>query len=196
MDREELEELHYITPINNVPSICERGILSHHRAESVRHDSVAMPEVQDIRAGKRVPQGRPLHEYTNLYVCARNPMLYKRQAQHASLCVLRVEPEVLDLAGVVVTDGNAASKYTRFAAAPAGLRIVDRQLAFAEWWTDPDFFRRLEKTRAKSAEVLVPDVVPPSFVLGAYVSCEASRVKYDALNCGLQAVVNPHLFFL
>jgi hypothetical protein len=127
-----IEELHYITPILNVSSIRQRGILFHRRSGAIPHESVAMPEVQDIRAGKRVPQGRPLHEYVNLYVHARNPMLFKKQAQHAALCVLRVDPRVLDVPAVVVTDGNAASKYTRFAAAPEGLRIVDRELTFAE----------------------------------------------------------------
>jgi hypothetical protein len=154
-----------------------------------------MPEVQDIRAGKRVPQGQPFHEYVNLYVCARNPMLYRTKAQHADLCVLRVDPGVLDLPAVVVTDGNAASKYTRFAAAPEGLRIVDRELTFAEWWTDPDYFVRLHKARAKCAEVLVPDAVPPRFLRGAYVSCEAALAPFEALNTGLDAVVDPHLFF-
>jgi hypothetical protein len=122
-------------------------------------------------------------------------MLYKRQARHPELCVLRVDPGVLDLSGVVVTDGNAASKYTRFAAAPEGLRIVNRELTFAEWWTDPDYFVRLDKTRAKCAEILVPDGVPARFLRGAYVSCEDALLQFDALNTGLDAVVNPHLFF-
>src|SRR5712691_2607983 len=51
--------------------------------------------------------------YVNLYLCARNPILYKRQSRHAELCVLRIDPRVLDLPGVVVTDGNAASAYVR-----------------------------------------------------------------------------------
>ena len=78
MQREELEELHYITPIVNVASILSSGILSHQLAAKVHHTSVAMREVQDIRMNKVVPgtNGRRLHDYANVYICARNPMLF------------------------------------------------------------------------------------------------------------------------
>jgi len=45
MERHELEELHYITPICNISSILQYGILSHSRAERVLHESVAMQEI-------------------------------------------------------------------------------------------------------------------------------------------------------
>jgi len=77
MRREELEELHYISPIVNVSSILTHGILSHRRASKLPHQSVAMPEIQDRRRKVQVPKARPLHEYVNLYICARNPMMYK-----------------------------------------------------------------------------------------------------------------------
>lgn len=47
MTREELTELHFITPIKNVPSILSRGILSHTRAAKVPHESVAMERIQE-----------------------------------------------------------------------------------------------------------------------------------------------------
>jgi hypothetical protein len=37
VNREELTELHYITPIENVPSLLQHGILSYHLARHVRH---------------------------------------------------------------------------------------------------------------------------------------------------------------
>ena len=123
MTRDELTELHYITPIVNVASILHHGIVSHNKAKKLDHRSVAMAEIQDLRKGVVVPNGMPLHDYVNLYICARNPMMFKRQAQHAELCVLRVSADVLDLPKAVVTDGNAASTlrgYARFAAAPDG----------------------------------------------------------------------------
>ncbi len=88
MRREELDELHYITPIDNVVSILSSGILSHQLAAKVHHTSVAMQEVQDIRMNKVVPGGRNLHEYANTYFNARNAMLYLRKDDHAKLCVL------------------------------------------------------------------------------------------------------------
>src|SRR5947209_13573305 len=75
MRRDELDELHYITLIDNVPSILTKGILSHYLVERVQHRSIAMQEVQNRRSNKKVPGGRMLHEYVNTYLCARNPML-------------------------------------------------------------------------------------------------------------------------
>ena len=168
MKRDELEELHFITPIGNVASICQLGVLSHRSATNIRHESVAMPDIQDQRAKIVVPGGRPLHDYANLYICARNPMLRKRQSQHTTLCVLRVRSDVLDIPGAVVTDGNAvALRYTAYVAAPEGLRIVDRELTFAEWWTASDIIVYWRRKSAKMAEILVPDRVPPEFLTGA-----------------------------
>ena len=41
MKREDLSELHYITPIANVPSILRWGILSHQGVAQLPHQSVA-----------------------------------------------------------------------------------------------------------------------------------------------------------
>lgn len=196
MDREDLEELHYLTPISNVPSILEHGILSNRRARSLRHESVAMEEVQERRARVRVPGGRPLHEYVNLYVHARNPMLYKRQASRHSLCVLRVSAEVLDHPGVVVTDQNASSDHVRFARAPEGLRIVSKEYAFAESWTHPDRIEYFRRKSARCAEVLVPDRVTPESLFGAYVPSESAGRELARLAPAVDSIVDPHLFFL
>ena len=124
-------------------------------------------------------------------------MLRKRQSQHTTLCVLRVRSDVLDIPGAVVTDGNAvALRYTAYVAAPEGLRIVDRELTFAEWWTASDIIVYWRRKSAKMAEILVPDRVPPEFLTGAYVSCEESLARFEALGTGVPATVNSHLFFL
>lgn len=195
MRREELVELHYITHTNNVRSILRLGILSNRRASRIGHTSVAMQDVQDRRARVVVPGGRKLHEYANLYVCARNPMLYKRQGQHLDLCVLQVSTDVLDLDGVVVTDANASSDYVRFAAAPGGLSIVDREATFAEYWTDPDPIVQWQKKSAKCAEVLVPDKVAPNFIVGAYVSCQEAQDRLNGLGTGIGVTISGHMFF-
>jgi hypothetical protein len=195
MKRSELIELHYITPIVNISSILRLGILSHNRAKRVEHTSVAMSEIQDRRARVTVPRGKRLHDYVNLYVCARNPMLYKRQAQFKELCILIVSPNVLDLPGVVISDRNASSEYAIFKPAPDGLGIVNREWTFAEYWTDSDQIREWKKKAAKCAEVLVPDEVKPHFISGAYVSCQEAMAAFQAQEPGVSAVVNSHLFF-
>lgn len=98
MQRNEIVEFHYITPIANLPSIFEHGILSNSRAARLAHDSVASEEVQ-ARRRKQLPGGRRLHEYANLYFHARNPMLFLRKDLHQTVCVLRIAPDVLDIPG-------------------------------------------------------------------------------------------------
>ena len=196
MRREDLAELHYITPIVNIPSILRWGILSHRRATRLKHRSVAMQEVQERRAKVRVPQGRPLHQYANLYFHARNPMMYLRQSDHPNLCVLRVNTDVLDLPGVVIADRNAASQYARFGPAASTLESIDYELVFAEYWTHPENqVREWIHRSTKCAEVLVPHRIAPSYVRGAYVSCAGSQTQLNQAAPSLGTTVDAHLFF-
>jgi len=195
--RDELRELGYIVPIATIPSILRRGILSHRRAENVPHESIALEGVQDLRAKVVIPNGRPLHEYANLYICPRNPMLFKRRDIHAQICVLRVSSDVLDIPNVVVTDRNAGSKWVRFSAAPGGLAIVDRERTFARYWNHPEDEREHWRHSAqKCAEVLVPDLVPTQYINGGYASCEESHQALLAAGFNLPVTRNGDLFFL
>ena len=195
MKRNELEELHYITTIRNVPSIMAKGVLSHKLVRKIDHNSVAMEVIQERREKKVVPGGRPLHEYVNLYFHARNPMLYVRQSQHADLCILRVSTEILDLPGVIIADSNASSNYARFAPSPKGLSIVDKDLTFAAYWTHLDPFEAMRRKSAKCAEVLVPDRIDPALIIGAYVSCADAKEALEATGVDIPVTINSHLFF-
>jgi ssDNA thymidine ADP-ribosyltransferase, DarT len=196
LDRSDVSELHCIMPIANMASVMELGVLSHNRAENLPHESAAMQEIQDRRAHVTVPGGLRLHDYANLYFHARNPMMRKRQAQHESLCVISVSHRVLDLDGTVVSDKNAAADFVRFAPSPAGLVIVDKELTYAVWWTDPDYYEQIRRKQAKQAEVLVPHVVAPEFIRGAYVSCDAGRSALRAQTSACKVKLEPDLFLL
>ena len=100
MERADLKELHYITPIANVASILERGILSHISATRIKHDSVADESVQERRSRVQVQGKTRLHHYVNLYLNARNPMLYRLargEGRTDDLCVGSVPPGGGDL---------------------------------------------------------------------------------------------------
>ena len=123
-------------------------------------------------------------------------MLYKRQARHAELCILRVTAAVLDLPGVVIADQNAASDYVRFRPAPAGLDMIDHEQLFAESWIHPDdHIATLRHRSRKCAEVLVPGRVAPELILGAYVSGERGRAALLQVAPGLPVDVDGYLFF-
>lgn len=192
---DELRELHYITPIENLTSILERGILSHRRVERIPHESIAHDAVQQRRSTVKVPQGRPLHDYVNLYFHARNPMMYVRKEQHEKLCVLSVEREIVTEDGVVITDRNASSHYVRFDSGREGLKVVDRTRVFAKYWTHNDPIEQWRRKSIKCAEVLVPDRVAPRFIRGVYVSCEAAETRVHDCAPQLTTKVSPTLFF-
>ena len=194
MKRSDLSELQYITPITNVPSIVTNGILSHRLADRFKPTSVASEEVQSRRAAKTVPGGGRLHDYVNLYLCARNPMMYYLQDRHMDLCVLRVSVDVLDMDGVIIADGNAAADFTSFRSFPNGLDKLSHDLVFAEYWTDANPTMQKHKKRVKCAEALVPDRVDPRYFIGAWVSCAQSQQKFEQI-CNVPVSVDGHLFF-
>ena len=199
MERDELRELHYIAPIANLASIARHGILSH--AQAARkvpdHESVADETVQGRRVGKRLTSGRALHEYANLYLNARNAMLYRRcnERRTRDLCVLRVDVCVLDRPDTYVADQNAANAAASIRRAPDGLTAIERSEAFARDWRHDDE-RAQQEARAKvMAEVLILDHVPPDLVAGAYVvdrrHGERVRERWPALPIS----IDPDMFF-
>ncbi len=196
MNRSDVVELHYIAPIENVPSIMEHGILSNRRAAQVPHRSVAMQEIQERRQDKQIPNARPLHEYVNLYLDAHNPMLSKCRAHNDCICVLRVDHAVIDMPGVIVTDKNAAKDYVRFYTVREGLQALNKDLVFARFWLNRDDpFDEQYRRGVKCAEVLVPDAVDAGRIVGAYVANQRALAAFEALGTRLPVTINDSMFF-
>jgi hypothetical protein len=199
MERSRIRELHYITDIANVGSILDRGIYSHRLAarrvsSRVRIDDV---EVQRRRAVKRVKipgSSRALHDYANLYVNARNAMLFRLLNSGAGdLTVLAISPRALDREGVVVADRNAASGVAKFDAAPEGIQRLDEAAVFATWWNDSEDARQ-----RCMAEVLVPDLVPPDLIVASHVADKptAYRLSEQLDHRQLTIRISPSLFYV
>ncbi|MER7395485.1 DUF4433 domain-containing protein [Streptomyces sp. NPDC000151] len=196
MERSRVAELHYIAPIENVASIGQHGLVSHNMADSLPHRSVALETVQDLRKGKRVPNGEPLHSYANLYFSARNPMMFRLiHDGRTGLAVIRVTNEVLDIPQTVITDGNAATATTRFYPSPEGLEHLDATRVYAKYWTNDNPFEYNERKRQRCAEVLVPGRVLPQYIIGCYTltgddykTCVDSQPRW-------KVEVNAHVYF-
>ncbi|MBU0678233.1 MAG: DUF4433 domain-containing protein [Verrucomicrobia bacterium] len=195
MNRADITELHFITPIGNVPSILEYGVLSNRIARRLDHDSVALEEVQERRRNKQIPGGGKLHEYANLYFDAHNAMLSRRRAQNDIICVLRVSSDVLELPDVVLSDRNAASDWARFSSVAAGLEQINGERVFARYWTHDDPFDQMSHKSEKCAEVLVPGRVDACHITGAYVANQVGLTAFNALNTGLPVSINTDIFF-
>lgn len=202
MERADVAELHYITHVDNVPSMMERGILSRHRVSRMRDIdplSVANPDILDRRATRYIPQGhqRTLDRYANLFFNARNAMLYRiindydigRRVPPECLAILRIASSVLDMPGVVITEINAAAGVEpRWYTVEEGLVRLDHSEIFAEYWNGYDHKQRM------MAEVLVPDRVPSSYLIGIYLVSEPASATTPWFGT-LPVNVNPYLFF-
>ena len=195
MNRSEIKELYYITPIVNVPSILERGILSNRLSKQLSHDSVAMQEIQKRRKNKRIPGAGWLHDYANLYFEAHNPMLSKRRSKNNELCILRVDSEILDLPDVIIADQNAASNYVRFDKVAEGLTAIDKDRLFAKYWTHQNQYEEWKHKSIKCAEVLVPNKVDPACITGVYVANEVALDAFNKLNIELTVEIKSDIFF-
>ena len=193
MNREDIKELYFITPIANVPSILQHGILSHKRAGRLAHYSVAMPEVQVRRKDKRIPGAGHLHDYANLYFDAHNPMLSVRRSQNDVICVLVIDSKVLDLPGVIISDRNAASNYVRFSSMKEGLERLDRERIFAQYWTH--LYDEMSHKSEKCAEVLVPNLVEPRYIVSANVANETALESFIKLRLDLTVCIKNDIFF-
>jgi len=196
LERSDVKELYYITPIANVPSIMQCGILSNERSKNLRHESLAMEEIQSKRKNKQIPSARKLHEYANLYFDAHNPMLSKRRDKNNQICILRVNTSVLDLPDVIISDRNAASNWARFDSVIDGLAALDKDKIYARYWTNANNQYDLwENKSVKCAEVLIPDRVEPKYILGAYVANQTALKAFQQLNIQLTVSIINDIFF-
>jgi len=194
----DLQELHYITHLDNVPSIRANGLLSHARATRIAHNSVAMEVIQERRERVHIPNGLPLHQYVNMYFNARNCMMSKvlyDGTDHRTLGVVSIKPAVLDLPGAVIADRNASRSYVSFGTTDEMLPQLDHDTIFLRWWHDDNLFEKDRKKGAMCAEVLVPDQVPPEYIRGVWVSCEETVQRMTALDLDIKFKANPYLFF-
>jgi len=198
MRREDVVGLRYITHVANVRSIETMGILCHRAASRHDHVTIAAADIQDRRRGKTVPQGMPLHRYANLYINARNKMMYRvvHEQDVRNVCVIDVAADVMDLEGAVVSDQNAASGYARFAPLPVGLDRLDAKEVFAESWLDPhDQVAEWRLGSIMCAEVLIPQAVEPRYLQGVFVTDRPTRDRVVGEGIRLPVQVEPRLFF-
>jgi O-acetyl-ADP-ribose deacetylase (regulator of RNase III) len=194
----EIKSLYYITHIDNLGSIVQRGILSHNEVESrqVPYRPVYDQAIVRSRRDKRTPAERSLWDYANLYLQARNPMMYRvvHEKGRGQLAVVGVKPSVLRLDDVLLTDGNAASGPTSFYSVPEGLEAIDQQwkVIQAEYWRPDDGSKR-----RIMAECLVPNRVPPEHIHTIYVADHESQTRATQLIVGakIPVVPEPNMFF-
>jgi len=123
-------------------------------------------------------------------------MLSKCRGRNAEICVLHIDPALLDQAGVIVTDRNAASDWVGFFPVAQGLSVISRERVFARYWTHRDDpYEEMSHKSEKCAEVLVPDCVDVQIIAGAYVANQAALAEFERQNFQLPVGVRGDMFF-
>lgn len=148
-----IDYLYHITHFKNLDSIFRNGIMPRkHDNEFIEILDIADPEVNSRRT-RKVSSGsgvsRSLHEYVPLYFNPCNPMLSARREIQNELAILAVVADVLLTKDCIFTDGNAASKETKFYSELDDLKMLDWQCLRAKMWTDHN-----DGKRKRCSEVL------------------------------------------
>ena len=194
----DLNWLYYITHINNLPSILDKGILAHKEIEELNISSTPIynPDIVRNRKEKSTPDGKSLWDYANLYFQPRNPMMFYlvQQKETENLVVVGILKRVLGEQDVVITDGNAANNPTRFYSQSEGLPVLQKQRTVIEsdWWREDDGSKR-----KIMAECLVPNQVKPEYIDSLFVANDETRDRVERIVGGheIRVVPEPHIFF-
>lgn len=198
MTKSTIKSLYYITHVDNISSILERGILSHAQVESTK---VPFTPIYDSgivtkRQGKQTPSSKSLWEYANLYFQPRNPMMYRvvHEKDKKDVAIIGVKPDVLNKSGVILTDGNAANDPTHFYTTRDGVVVLQQMWSIIQndWWNDSDGSKR-----KIMAECLVPDTISPESIHSIYVCDHSVKERIEKNNPTLKVLVIPesHFFF-
>lgn len=192
-----VQQLYYITHIDNVASILQMGILSHKIIEDrrVKHTPIYDINIISNRKQRLTPANLSLWDYANLYLQARNPMLYRVVCEVAAenIVVIAIDVDVHKLSGTYISVGNAASTTSEILPGSEYHKVVNllKRVLDCRYWTEQDGSKR-----EIMAECLVPAQVPPSYIKGIYVVSDpiADRVR-RMISSEIKVIPEPQMFF-
>lgn len=207
--KDSIQECYYLTHIENISSILQRGILSHRRVSKLQARTSCMDisnqEVQERRDRKvvqRVDENKKplnLHRFVNLYLNPNNAMIsaiyQSRGIPSKDLCVLRISKEILNRGDVILTNQNAATDMARFypstnfhldedytfcLSSQTAVGYKDVQHLSLFKWKNSGQISTIRK-QIRQAEVLVPYQIDPSYIVGVFVSCDEAFYTIRAI---------------
>ncbi|MCD5400996.1 DarT ssDNA thymidine ADP-ribosyltransferase family protein [candidate division NPL-UPA2 bacterium] len=196
-----LRAIYYITHIDNLPSILDKGILCHKRIEEekIQFTPIYDAEIVESRKNIKTSDNRNLWDFANLYFQPRNAMLYRvvffSGKNVDDIIVIGVKSSILARSDIYITTGNAASPYSNILSASEAKKNIDniRKQTDKEWWAFEDGSKR-----ELMAECLVPDKVSPECIQEIYVATRNAFVKVEKLigRHEIPVIPEPFIFFL
>lgn len=196
-----LRGFYYITHIDNIPSILDRGILCHREIEEAKIQFISIYDIDIVshRKNIKLPDGRSLWDFANLYFQPRNAMLYRvaffSGKKIEEIAIIGLKVSILDREDILITTGNAASPYTEILSKKESQKYIKniREKVDKEWWAFEDGSKR-----ELMAECLVPERVSPEYISEIYVPNYEALKKLQSKIAGanIPIIPEPTLFFL
>lgn len=184
-----ITSLWHITHRNNISTILNKGLLSNKSAyNKVNPTDISDPSVQRWRNHIEPIYNRAIHEYTPLYINARNPMLYVKKDIQQELCLIEISLLALTESNFIFTDGNAASKITKFFSNVDDLDKISWDVLNAEYWNN-----FADGKRKRCAEVLIHPMIEPKYINHIY--CHSLETLQHLKNLNYNATITKNLFF-
>lgn len=196
MNVSNINELYYITNIDNLASILNHGILSHNavREQELYKDEndISNANVQNLREKEidspRSGKKRKLHDYANFYLQPHNAMMLVIQntVPADQLCVLRLHKKLLNDRNhdMVIATQNAATHAARFiepetwAPSPRSVKALSsRVLKGDDCKTRLEYSEFNDRKPKRQAEALFPYAVPATYIGGIFSYNEAAQAQ-------------------
>lgn len=203
----DIQELYYITDIDNVPSILDKGILSHNDAQDIPHTDISNKTIQSLRKDKAIQLDDkhkttlPLWSFVCLFAQPHNAMMYVSRGKH--ICVLRIDKAILERDDIYISDRNASCHNASFSQAKnwaltnktARCLYSRHSLPYSTNTIDPNDYKSI-----RQLEILCPKKVAKEFILGFFAKQkEDMEVLLDIVKdklLSLSVTMNANIFFL
>jgi hypothetical protein len=155
--------LYHFTDRRNLAGIRQHGLLSMQRVKLLEAPLVA-PGGNDWSIDADAHCG--MDKYVHLCFCDNHPMEYlaRSEGRLESTVFLRINPEILNVAGVLLTNAVSNKSGVVPATPEKMLGSLDLGVIYQRMdWRLPDVMERLKAARLY--EILVPNCVPPEMIL-------------------------------
>lgn len=180
--------LWHITHKDNLRGIVQYGILNNVDADKYKSVDISNHSVQQWREKVEPVYGKKIHDYTPTYLDVKNPMLYAIRHRQSELCILEISLSVLSRGKFLFTDGNAASRDTKFYNSVEDLSLLPWDVLHARYWSGFE-----DGKRKKCAEVLLFSEISPEYIKTAH--CYSDSCLEDVSGLGVDVAKTKELFF-
>lgn len=210
LNSEHIGELYFITPISNLQSILQNGLLSNKRAKRMlpQHEDVSNRGVQNRRATtileRVLPNKNPrsIHRHAVLYLNPHNAMMANMKEQKKQVCVLRINKSILSRSDAIISDKNAAIEGACFFTRDAYKLDPDKAeaLYLSHSLAPLTVKNKKEYQNIRQSEALLPYAINSSYIIGIIVGSGQDRTVVQSIvntsNAQIPIAVVPSIFLL